>query len=359
LEEIKFKQNERRRSDNIRDIKQNLFIVDVPNRYDVFEIVDGQHRLFSFGQDSYSLFEKVKEGDKERIKEEDARIRSLAEKQNLTVTAIYSKTDDIWSNPGKLFLDINTKQTSIMSEDIIDLVEKYDKENNEPVIEANLLLKKLNENGFLRNKIKFKPWQDDRIKRVSLIGHSGFKEIFDKKKKTHKLFWEAYEKQTKIENYSDFCFILANNFLIKLGNLLKEKDKRNYEKIVKDMSLKEYYFLSAVFIGSLFRLLRHFLCGDKNKLNIVDHVEESLVKGDDEKKTFHKNLDNKALQNLFEEGLKHIIEKYSFDKNEFVQQEGWGSNKWAKIEADLFYLIRNKVDKNFGDESLVSKNHRQ
>ena len=62
--------------------------------------------------------------------------------------------------------------------------------------------------------------------------------------------------------------------------------------------------------------------------------------------------------NLFKPSFQIIVDKYKFTREEFSKQEGWGSNKWAKIEADLFYLIKDKYVK-FGDETLISKKYRK
>ncbi|GAH24589.1 unnamed protein product, partial [marine sediment metagenome] len=107
-------------------------------------------------------------------------------------------------------------QTTISPEDVIDLTEKYWPEN--PVSSANKLLRKLNDNGALKNKIRIKFWQENRLRRTSLIGYAGLKDIFNKDKgkasKTYDIFFSLYKKQNKIKDYVSFCFVFINNFLL-------------------------------------------------------------------------------------------------------------------------------------------------
>lgn len=66
----------------------------------------------------------------------------------------------------------------------------------------------------------------------------------------------------------------------------------------------------------------------------------------------------KFIQNLFLGGVKIIVKSFDFTRKEF-EDRGYASNRWAKIEADLFYtLIKNGLP-SFGDESLISKKHRK
>ena len=347
-----------------KQFKDNIFLIELPNLYNVFEIIDGQHRLFSYAQTKYHLFEKIKNSnEKTKIKRDDNRIKKLSEQSYLTVTAIYSE-DNIWGEPGKLFFEINTTQTRIKPEDVIDLVEKYHKDH--PIAKANKLLKRLNNNGILKGNIKIKFWQDQRIKRTSLLSYSGLKDIFDERKKTHKIFFDIYKKQKKIKNYIDFCFILINNYLWKISNLVRTRYKTRYkmkgkvfiETVSKDFAFKKYYLFSAVFIGALIRLLRHFLSDKDEEFKILDKLNETFEEGNNQKEIINKNIQNDKIQNLFCDALKLIVKKYDFTKNEFNQQEGWGSNKWAKIESDLFYSICKKYP-NFGDDMLISKKHRK
>jgi len=164
-----------------------------------------------------------------------------ARKKGVSVVAIAIKEESRTLSGPKLFYDINQKQTYIKTEDIIDLEKIL--HPTSPIVRANELLEKLNKNGVLKNKIKFKPWQSERIKRVSLISYSGIKDIFDETKKTYKIFYEAYKRQAKIQSYTDFCYILINNYLSAITSLVKERYKSEFNKISNDLLLKSYYLL--------------------------------------------------------------------------------------------------------------------
>jgi DGQHR domain-containing protein len=355
---VKLSERDEAKTVNVKNmIKKNLFLAELPDTHNVFEIIDGQHRLFSFAQTKYHLFEKIKDNkEKIKLRRDDKKIEELSKIYNLVVTAIYSKNNE-WGNPGKLFLEINTTQTRIKPEDVIDLVEKFYK--NSPIADANRLLRKLNENGILKNKIKIKFWQEDRIKRTSLISYSGLKNIFEKDTKSFKIFREAHKKQRKIKDYGDFCFILINSYIRSIYKLVQQKYPKTSAEIGEDLTLKKHYLFSAVFIGALIRLLRHFISKNDCEFGVLKKINKALEKGENNKDIINKNIENKKLQEVFHGGLQIIVNKYDFTKDEFTKQEDWGPNKWAKMESDMFYLIRRNRHPKFGDETLISKKHRQ
>ena len=272
------------------ELKEKLFLIELPMVYNVFEIIDGQHRLFSFAQDKYHIFNTYKTDEEVRQAEaDDNAIEAITKKAHLVVTAIYSG-DTEWGEPGRLFLDINTNQTRISPEDIIDLAEKYDKYSS--TTKANKLLKDLNNNGVLYKKIKIKFWQVDKIKRTSLIQYSGLKEMFEENGRSYDIFKNAFNKQDKITNYEAFCFIIVNNYLCSIADSVKKKYKKEtYDKIEWDLTLNEYYLFSAVFIGALTRLLRHFLVGMDSKIAIVDKINSTL-----DKTSVQKNINKKSIK---------------------------------------------------------------
>jgi DGQHR domain-containing protein len=144
------------RTSILRDMKDNLFLVELPDTHDAFEIIDGQHRLFSFSQAKYAQYEKCKDAaEQQAFAEGDGKITNLSKSANLVVTAIHSKNATVtkFSSPGRLFLDINTTQTRIRPEDVIDLVGKF--YQNDPAAHANVLLTKLNTHGVLKVRDSF------------------------------------------------------------------------------------------------------------------------------------------------------------------------------------------------------------
>ena len=333
-----------------RQSDENLFFIRFRDIYNLFEIIDGQHRLYSYAQTEYSKFRNFKNP---KLKKGDKKLQKISDKHKLTVTIIVFKKH----NPKKaaeLFYEINTKQTKISPEDIIDILERYYK--NDPVAHANKLLRALNkENTYgLEGKIKFKFWESDKIKRTSLINHSGLKTLFnDKKPKPFSAFKNAYGLiSSEINNYDDFCLILINNFLISAFKSISQEYPKDFKAMRNDVSLKNYYAFSAVFIGALIRLSRHFLV-KKSTFFKPETFFKSFKTG---KNNLKLNINNLALQKTFEKGLNVVAKKFKFTTKEF-DDNAWKSNSWAQIEAKLFKTIKKKYKK-FGDINLINKKYR-
>ena len=121
----------------------------------------------------------------------------------------------------------------------------------------------------------------------------------------------------------------------------------------KDIYIKDYYLFSAVFIGAYIRFLRHFLSEKDNSFKIYNKIDNKIIKDN-----LDENRDNAEIQNLFLEGVEIIVSSFDFTRKEF-EDIGYASNRWAKIEADLFYTLRKNGFPNFGDESLIPKKHRK
>ncbi len=347
-------------NENLKNEAKKLWAVTIPNSYKAFSIIDGQHRLFSFAQTKYSKYKRTKsQEEKKKLEEGDNKIEEMAKKSAMVVTALCSANSEESDMPAKLFYEINTTQTTISPEDVIDLTEKYWPEN--PVSDANKLLRKLNANGVLENKIRIKFWQENRLRRTSLISYAGLKDIFNKDKrktsKTFNIFSSLYKNQNKIKDYVDFCFVLINNFLLILKKSMKQKlekkEKQQFEAMCKDTSIKDYYLFSAVFIGAYIRLLRHFLSEKDNSFKIYSKIGNEVIKDE-----LYENRDNAEIQNLFLDGVKIIVKSFDFTRKEF-EDNGYASNRWAKIEADLFYKLSENGFPSFGDESLIPKKHRK
>jgi DGQHR domain-containing protein len=348
-------------TDVVSTMKRDLFVVKLPNTYNTFEIIDGQHRLFSFAQTKSHIFGKFKNStERQRLKKEDTRIQDLQDKSNLVLTAIYSKSDTNskeWADPGRLFYQINTTQTKIEPDDVIDLMETL--EPNDPIALANGLMRRFNENGVLMNKIRIKFWQDDRIRRPSLIRYSGLKDAFNDKRKTYRIFHNAFQRQNVVKNYVDFCFLLMNNYLSSMWKLVQAKYPKKKDAIESDLFLKDqYYLFSGVFIGALLRLLRHFVTDKDKEFKLLSQINTVFQKDKDQRHTFNINIENDKLQKIFSKGTKILVNRYKFTMKEF-ERKGWGPNEWARIEADLFYRIRKNRHPKFGDEELIVKKFRK
>lgn len=341
-------------SEDIKELgKKSLFLVTVPDRYDAFTVIDGQHRLFSFAQDKYHEYEAHNADEVSELKKEDATLSKLARQMQLVVTAIHfkSRNGKIEDFKARLFSEINTTQTRIRPEDIIALTARLDPQN--PVSKAYTLLEKLNDKGPLLGMIKVRFWQEDRIKIATLVRYSGIKDIFNEKSKTHEIYYSIFEKQTKVANYADFCSLLIENYIFALKEALKAKHKE-WDKMWKDVGLQEYYVTSAVAIGALIRLLRHLLSKEDKVYRIKEKITDKIFDH-----IFNKNIYNKRLIDLFREPVDILVDTFRFDREEF-QANGYAANRWAKIEADMYYAIQHKHNKKaFGDAKLLRKSLRR
>ena len=335
--------------------EKNLFKITIPERYGVFLIIDGQHRLFSFAQDCYHIFEKCKnEEERKKFKEDDCAIKKLANELQLAVTGIKfkNKGEKFFHKAGeKLFFEINTTHTKIKPEDVIDLMEIFYPDN--PISKSNELLKKLNEKGPLANKIKVKFWQSKKIKRTSLIMYGGIKFIFNKKSNTFSIFDLIFKSQKKIKEYSDFCHVIITNYLFALKELINEKDKSKCEEIWSDIGLKNYYLTSAVGLGALLRLLRHLLTKKDKAFKLREKITDQIFESD-----LKKNIRNPKLIELFKTPMRIVIDKFTFTMGEF-KKKGYAPNKWAQIEANFFHAIKDHTKDEFGDITLLKKQFRQ
>jgi DGQHR domain-containing protein len=343
-------------SEDIKKLgERTLFSVTVPDRYDAFIVIDGQHRLFSFAQDKYSEFEASGDAEKPRLKHEDEALRKLADELQLVVTAIYFKKPDgkIDEFKAKLFFEINTTQTRIRPEDIIALTAKLNP--NDPVSRAHILLTRLNQKGPLLGLIKVTFWQEKKIKITSLIRYGGIKDIFYDKSKTYKIIHSTFEKQTKVPDYADFCYILIANYLFALRETLEKKHKRKETKEMwRDVNLEKYYVTSAVNVGALLRLLRHLLSNKDKVYKISEKIADEIFENE-----MNKNICNKNLIHLFRKPMKVLVKAFSFTMDEF-KTNGYAANRWGQIEADMYHAIQSRhPGTGFGDIKLIKKSLRK
>ncbi len=335
-----------------RQCAKNLFLVRFSNIYNLFEIIDGQHRLYSYAQTKYFDFRNSKNN---KFRTKDKQLEKLAKRHELIVTVIIFKPYRS-EKAADLFYEINTKQTKISPEDIIDILERYHKDD--PVAQANKLLRSLNSLNYdgLKGKIKFKFWETDKIKRTSLINYSGLKALYDNKKskKSFDSFRSLHKSvSSNVKNYDDFCFIVINNFLRAIFNAILKKYPAEFIIMKNDISLKNYYTFSAVFIGALIRLSRHFIAKNSSVLALSDF--SSAIKNG--KNVLKLNTENQKLQAIFTKGLDSVVKSFDFTIQEF-KKNGWKQNSWAQIESIMFKKILEDYP-DFGDITLISKKYRK
>ena len=307
--------------------------------YDIFVLIDGQHRLYAFAFN-------------------DPEIEKLRKDINLLVTAIIFKDvneEDSIKKMAELFYTINTTYTRIDPATSIDLQEKLWPQ--EVIPKANELLRRLNneEGTFLFEKIEFSPFDKQYfgkklLPRATLIRYSGLKEFFIEKSKSYEIFNSAYSYlKDEFDNYEDFLFWVLKVYLKAIESSLKEvKGKKETERLLEDTELKEYYFMTVTVIGALFRLLRHFLSPN----NSDDNVKKLLQAIKDKSITLEQKEDK--VKQIIRGLLKHIFSNVEFSLEEW-KNKGWKSSQWALVEREMISILRDKYNKIFGDERLLKK----
>ena len=307
--------------------------------YDIFVLIDGQHRLYAFASS-------------------DEEIKKLRENISLIVTAIIFKDineKDSIKKMAELFYTINTTYTRINPATSIDLQETLWPDRAIP--KANKLLRRLNskEGTFLFKKIEFSPYDKEYfgkklLPRATLITYTGLKEFFVEKSKSYEIFNNVYSYlKDKFDNYEDFILWILNIYLKAIESALKEiKGEEVTKQLLEDTELKEYYFMTVTVIGALFRLLRHFLSPD----NHDDNVKKLLQIIKDQKMPLEQKED--SMKQIIKDLLKHVFRYVEFSLEEW-ENKGWKSSQWALVEREMISILREHYNKNFGDEHLIKK----
>lgn len=290
--------------------------------FDIFILIDGQHRLYSFADD---------ESDK---------IKSMAKYDKIPVTLILFKGNNntVYTKMAQLFYDINSTYTRIKAETQIDLFSRI--KPNSPEKYANDLLKYLNENSrLLKKKIRIKPFDEDYynrklIKKASLIKYGGLKFIFDSKNKIYKNFHSIYGHYVNnlgIENeqykYYDFCRTTVYLYFEAVNEALKAT-KKNYNDIKNDTELSSYYFMFVTNIAALIRLLYYLL--ERNEFKEIFRERDAF----------------KELKNKFSEKMKSIFSGIKYDKKTW-EKTGYTASAWNKLFRKYKEILENKeLEKN-------------
>ena len=304
--------------------------------YDIFVLIDGQHRLYAFAYN-------------------DPDIEQLRENICLLVTAIIFKDVDetrMSNRMAELFYTINTTYTRIDPKTSIDLNERLRPDS--PVSRANKLLRMLNndDSTFLKNKIEFSPFDEKYfgkklLPRTALIKYSGLKEFFAPKSKTYKILQKTYSLlRSSLPDYdSDFLPWILKVYLKAVKASLEEAMGERSKLLLEDTELRQYYFMTVTVIGALFRLLRHFLSSNnpntkvKKLLEILEDNNLTLDKKENE------------MKQIIKEFLRSVFSKVNFTKEEWMNK-GWKSSQWALVEREMVDII-NKEHEIFGDKRLL------
>lgn len=184
--------------------------ITLPDQYNVVGLIDGQHRVYSYheGLDSY-----------------EDRICRLRRKQNLLVTGIiypdHISSHDRVLFEAKIFLEINSKQTSVKSA-LIQEIEVIVNPYSSTAI-AKSVLTQLARKGALKDKLEEHVFDTLNKLKVSSIVSYGLKPL-TKKDGNDSLFsiWAEEEKKKNIlaqtssedlQDYIDFCVTEINLIL--------------------------------------------------------------------------------------------------------------------------------------------------
>jgi len=301
--------------------KDGIANLKFPEEYGLFYVIDGQHRLFSFlsGKDD-KYYKKIKNFSDEKY----------------IITTIIKPLSDDRQEGARLFLDINTTQTRVKSEDSLDIAEPLGETEVilKEEIEANKLLKKLNNMGGLKDRFKIK-FYEFGAHRPSLIKYGGLSEFFDEKSNLKKLIKNISKKE-----FSEECAHLIDAYFVSIQNLLKKK-YRNFQEIWDDVRAKEYRLMTVTVLSGFLRtLLRHFLISkDQDSKNLQKFIKKSIK-------------DNKEkIIEIFDKLLWPVIDNFKFDK-ESLKNKPYKSSQWWKLEEDLVKKIRSKYT-TFGDFNLI------
>jgi len=239
-------------------------------------IIDGQHRLYGYAK----LIEKRKQ---------DEELDKIKNSWRIPVTIIVGIDK---GQQGKIFMDINTTQTSLPADYIWDLYSIYEKDNREGFISQ--VVKELDANGFLENKIYIPSYSVNKAKgklQISKIGRAI---------KDSGIFAKEISDKDKRNNFIKRCADYLNNE-ISFINIKSEKWAK--------------FFTSNAGIQVLIPLLKEFSSDNsEQEANryieiLLDFLNRSKEYKDAEINRLSKDISNKTAKEEFIEDLKEGINK--------------------------------------------------
>ncbi|PKD18395.1 hypothetical protein APR41_04390 [Salegentibacter salinarum] len=199
--------------------------IQIPKRYNVIGLIDGQHRVFSYHEGG--LY--------------DEKIGKLREKQNLLVTGIiYPDTildQDKTKFEANLFLEINSNQSNAKS-DIKQAIGLILKPFSSESI-AKALINKLNNNGPLEDNFERHFYDKKKIKTTSIVSYGlkpliklgGDDSLYKIWSHPQKLEIKDESDEKLLEAYLEFCTSQVNDFIAAAkDNLSSNKWTRSKEE---------------------------------------------------------------------------------------------------------------------------------
>lgn len=298
------------------------------NSFDIFIVIDGQHRLFSFAV-------------------EDSEIQTLGRNWKMPVIIIVFddrelSKEEIERKMAKLYYDVNSTYTPIASEDEIDLNSKINKDS--PEAKSNEIISYLNENSsLLKHKIKTGPFEEEYygrklLKRVSLIRYGGLLKIFKQRSKVYKRYHRLYQLfynnsyDNQDNQYLDFVKKLLNIYFNIVSETLRNVFPNNYSEMINDTQLTDYYFMTVTNIAALINLLYYFI----TKETEIDRF-------------FRGSTDFNSLKTLLKNYLKPklelIFDQFNYSKSTW-EAEKYTSSQWNKLLNKMTSVLENGLEMN-------------
>ncbi|MHB1909275.1 MAG: ParB N-terminal domain-containing protein [Nitrososphaerales archaeon] len=323
--------------------KTGTCLVHFPDSFGNFQVVDGQHRLFSFTQDNYSekYKGKVDAREERKLRHQDKRIKQMAAEKYLSITCIqFRKSEQQILKASKLFLDVNTMQTRIPGDSILDVYTNIGSKipRIQREIRANKLIKRLNDEGQLVKKFKIKFYDRDKVARPSLIRYGGLSSIFDENsmlKLAHSAINGNLVYETFIVKLIDIYFSALHQCLSdRFGVLVSDT-------IWKDTAQKKYMLMSVTSLSGFFRLLSQFFFPTD-----VDYKRLISLLGD-------MNSNRALISEYFKARLRLIIDEIKFDRETWASYE-FKSSQFLVFVNRMKNLIREGGFQTFGESPATS-----
>jgi DGQHR domain-containing protein len=287
--------------------------INLPYIFNSICIIDGQHRLLAFTQDFYGRKDKTETKNDEAIKK-------FAENSEIIVTLALFKGNrtKILKEQTKLFEDINSNQSKIKTEFLLNLKEITDPLSAEAI--GNKVIKYLNylDSGPFKDKVEVRnlPYYGGKIKRTSVV-RWGLAELVDKNKSYLKKLYAKEVSEDNLNDYVRFCGDKMNLYF----EIIKDVYTKKYKKDIWDYD--GYMLSSSSAIVGFLRLYRHFIISD-----LTDSKDKEKIK---------ERLD---------------LINVKFDKEHYL----FTSSQWSKLEAEMFKNITHRKKRkftDFGDKNLV------
>jgi len=207
--------------------------IQIPDKFGVIGIIDGQHRVYAYHEEA--------SGENEKI------IKELRGKQNLLVSGIIyprsTPNEDRIKFEANLFLEINSTQTGAKSElkqAIGTILKPFSSESI-----ARSVIHKLNYDGALLDIFAEYFYDTNKVKTTSIVsyalkpivklsGNDSFYSLWDNLNKENLISGKDYDL---LEAYKQFCVEQLNEFLIPVKIITSKVNRWTTNKAVPNRVL--------------------------------------------------------------------------------------------------------------------------